>query len=187
MSNAQARAQLREEMEDMRWLLSESSACKVERGYDMLAIFGPESDAFVGVIEKLLEHPGDEEVIAFAREMLREANRLGFRYPSVYPKPEPDCKFLCVDCGKNTRGGEYYSVHDELWAASGLGPNDGMLCLACLEKRIGRPLTIADFVWTCLPSLEVWQRHVAPRGVTSLQDWHDAKVVGDRRLYERLR
>jgi hypothetical protein len=76
MSNAQARAQLREEMEDMRWLLSESSACKVERGYDMLAIFGPESDAFVGVIEKLLEHPGDEEVIAFAREMLRKATQL---------------------------------------------------------------------------------------------------------------
>jgi hypothetical protein len=45
MSNAQARAQLREEMEDMRWLLSESSACKIERGYDMLAIFGPSTPA----------------------------------------------------------------------------------------------------------------------------------------------
>jgi hypothetical protein len=52
--------------------------------------FGPESDAIVGVIEKLLEHPGDEEVITFAREMLSDANRMGFRYPPAYRSPRDD-------------------------------------------------------------------------------------------------
>jgi hypothetical protein len=28
-------------------------------------------------------------------------------------------------------------VSDELWAASGMAPNGGMLCLACFEGRIG--------------------------------------------------
>ena len=71
-------------------------------------------------------------------------------------------RFFCVDCGKNTLGGEYYMVRDELWAASGLEPNDGMLCLACLEKRIGRLLTLEDFA-AVVPSRECWERHVAHR------------------------
>lgn len=58
--------------------------------------------------------------------------------------------FHCVDCGENTsehNGGlnEYYMVHDGVWALSGLGPNDGMLCIDCLERRIGRCLTAKDF------------------------------------------
>lgn len=54
-------------------------------------------------------------------------------------------RFMCVDCGKDTCGGEYYMVSSELWAASGLGPTGGMLCLADLERRIGRPLAYSDF------------------------------------------
>jgi hypothetical protein len=39
-------------------------------------------------------------------------------------------RFCCVDCGRCTLyGGEYYMVRDKLWVASGLGPDDGMLCL----------------------------------------------------------
>jgi hypothetical protein len=71
-------------------------------------------------------------------------------------------RFLCIDCGKSTLGGEYYMVGDDLWAASGVAPNGGMLCLACLETRIRRPLTIADFT-AILPSAECWERHVALR------------------------
>ena len=54
--------------------------------------------------------------------------------------------FGCKDCGVNTKEiGEYYAVHDPVWRQSGLGENDGKLCLGCLEKRIGRQLTPEDF------------------------------------------
>jgi hypothetical protein len=52
----------------------------------------------------------------------------------------------CVDCAVNTKEiKEYYNVHDFVWAKSGLGAHDGMLCIGCLEKRIGRPLEPEDF------------------------------------------
>ena len=77
--------------------------------------------------------------------------------------PEIDTISRCVDCGKETIGcGEYYRVSDELWAASGISPGSGMLCLSCLEKRIGRPLTLEDFI-AVLPSREAWARHVRAR------------------------
>jgi hypothetical protein len=38
---------------------------------------------------------------------------------------------------------EWYMVRNELWASAGL--NDGFLCIACLESRIGRKQTFADF------------------------------------------
>jgi hypothetical protein len=62
---------------------------------------------------------------------------------------------LCFDCGHDTtpctgkRGRrhmgrwEWYMVRNELWASTGM--NDGFLCIACLESRIGRRLTFADF------------------------------------------
>lgn len=54
--------------------------------------------------------------------------------------------FKCVDCGVNTHDAdEYYMVHDELWAAAGMEPAGGMLCVGCLEQRLGRRLTAADF------------------------------------------
>jgi hypothetical protein len=54
--------------------------------------------------------------------------------------------FCCIDCGKCTLcSGEYYTVKNELWAASGVEPHGGMLCLFDLERRIGRALTAADF------------------------------------------
>ena len=69
--------------------------------------------------------------------------------------------FRCIDCGKCTlRSGEYYMVKNELWAASGVEPNGGMLCLLDLERRIGRALTAADFT-AKMPSLNAWQQHLA--------------------------
>jgi hypothetical protein len=59
-------------------------------------------------------------------------------------------KALCVDCGTDTlptgwhRRAEYYSVHDEVWAAAGM-PFEGFLCIGCLEVRVGRRLTRSDF------------------------------------------
>jgi hypothetical protein len=52
----------------------------------------------------------------------------------------------CWDCGVNTsRVGEWYMVHDHVWLAA--MPDDrGILCIPCLERRLGRPLEWdADF------------------------------------------
>lgn len=56
-----------------------------------------------------------------------------------------DDSFKCLDCGVHTGDtGEYYTVEDEIWLAA--NPDDhGMLCVGCLETRIGRALTPADF------------------------------------------
>jgi hypothetical protein len=54
----------------------------------------------------------------------------------------------CVDCLVDTaaRGvDEYYMVHNDVWAAAGMAPRGGMLCVGCLEVRLGRWLTAGDF------------------------------------------
>jgi hypothetical protein len=57
----------------------------------------------------------------------------------------------CRDCGVDTLPtqhpdrAQWYVVHESVWASTGLGPNDGALCLGCLEARIGRALTADDF------------------------------------------
>ena len=54
---------------------------------------------------------------------------------------------LCRDCQALTRDiDEYYVVRDEVWTLSGLAGGGGMLCVGCLEARIGRQLTAADFI-----------------------------------------
>lgn len=81
----------------------------------------------------------------------------------------------CVDCKRDTYAlGHYYMVHDEVWAASGLGKTDGMLCLDCLQGRIGQWLAIEDFRPTDDENRDAWggrdrmlpdvpSRHVAVR------------------------
>jgi hypothetical protein len=59
----------------------------------------------------------------------------------------------CVDCDydtspinplEKTRGYKnYYMVNNDLWAKFGVGRK--MLCIPCLEKRIGREVTKQDF------------------------------------------
>lgn len=81
-------------------------------------------------------------------------------------EPEIDRKFRCLDCGKDTSGGEYYMVSNALWAAAGM--DRGMLCLADLERRIGRWLTIDDFT-AMVPSAECWRCHVAARAAEAAE------------------
>jgi hypothetical protein len=56
-----------------------------------------------------------------------------------------DTLFDCMDCKINTKEiHEYYSVRDEVWLQA--NPADfGILCIGCLESRLDRPLTGADF------------------------------------------
>jgi hypothetical protein len=66
----------------------------------------------------------------------------------------------CADCGIGTiRMGEWYMVHDAVWEQAWAGrrkswrgkiPGQEILCIGCLEKRLGRTLIAGDF-----PEVEV--------------------------------
>jgi hypothetical protein len=56
---------------------------------------------------------------------------------------------FCLDCRNDTASltngaFEYYMVHNALWAKANPQIN-GMLCVGCLENRIGRQLMSDDF------------------------------------------
>lgn len=53
--------------------------------------------------------------------------------------------FECLDCGVDTSLiHEYYMVKNRVWLKAHPA-DDGMLCIACLETRLGRVLTHKDF------------------------------------------
>lgn len=53
--------------------------------------------------------------------------------------------FDCTDCKENTFAKkEYYMLHDEVWCS--VASKFEMLCVSCLEKRLGRSLNMNDFV-----------------------------------------
>lgn len=53
-------------------------------------------------------------------------------------------RFICVDCEVDTDAlGEYYMVTNIIWQLFGAG--DMMLCISCLEGRMGRKLNKQDF------------------------------------------
>jgi hypothetical protein len=68
--------------------------------------------------------------------------------------------FYCEDCGECTNCiGEYYMVEDEVWySAISARSKPDMLCLGCLEQRIGRLLTKDDFSDAPLNSMPYWTR-----------------------------
>ena len=54
-------------------------------------------------------------------------------------------KFLCVDCKIDTgKAHEHYFVKNDVWF-SVMPSNKGMLCVGCIEARLGRNLTKDDF------------------------------------------
>src|SRR5262245_47681959 len=68
-------------------------------------------------------------------------------------KPRPLVSFDRVDCGADFDEFDYM-VEDTVWAAGGLEPDGGLLCIGCLERRLGRRVKRDDFKST--PSLEFW-------------------------------
>lgn len=62
---------------------------------------------------------------------------------------EKDIDMICVDCGSDTEKiKEFFHVHDEVWAAATTKkevPPYKVLCVGCLELRIGRQLNASDF------------------------------------------
>lgn len=54
-------------------------------------------------------------------------------------------KFRCVDCDIDTgKAHEHYFVKNEVWFQV-MPTNKGMLCIGCIEARLGRQLTGDDF------------------------------------------
>jgi hypothetical protein len=54
-----------------------------------------------------------------------------------------DLRTRCRDCG--TTDGPGYMVTNAVWAETGLAFDGGVLCLADLSRRLGRPLRLDDF------------------------------------------
>ena len=55
---------------------------------------------------------------------------------------EPLVDLSCEDCASDYD--EYYMVQNDIWKAYGAG--EGMFCIGCLEKRMGRKLRRQDFI-----------------------------------------
>lgn len=65
--------------------------------------------------------------------------------------------FMCWDCTQCTNCmSEYYMVTDELWAVATEDTfPDIMLCIGCLENRLGGRLTADDFSGAPLNSMNL--------------------------------
>lgn len=90
-----------------------------------------------------------EDAVAAAVVLLRD------NFPaSLLPLHDAYRTTLCHDCGIDTLPvecpdrAEYYMVTKELWDAHGCGYD--LLCIGCLEVRMGRTLNASDFI-TDLP------------------------------------
>jgi hypothetical protein len=57
-----------------------------------------------------------------------------------------DDKWLCASCGKDCYldDKDYYMVKHHLWKKHGVG--SGMLCMDCMEDRLGHKLTKEDIL-----------------------------------------
>ncbi len=76
----------------------------------------------------------------------------------------------CADCGVGTGTlGEYYMVKDDVWKQAWAGyrksypvPGQEILCIGCLERRIGRMLMKCDFTDVPVNDLKhgPWHRSV---------------------------
>jgi hypothetical protein len=65
-----------------------------------------------------------------------------FHTVSLAP-PTEELQTYCRDCAANVvETGEYYMVHDHVWPVEKYG---GVLCIGCLEARLGRTLAREDF------------------------------------------
>lgn len=57
-----------------------------------------------------------------------------------------DSRFQCQDCGHDTKlMGELYVVHTPIWEYATFFQSAYMLCVGCIEIRLGRKLQRRDF------------------------------------------
>ena len=76
-----------------------------------------------------------------------------------------DHVFNCLDCDKDDWS-PHYMLQDDVWLE--IHPDgDGILCLECAEKRMGRPFTVDEFYMGPMKSFEEWKKE---NQVTYLED-----------------
>lgn len=89
----------------------------------------------------------------------------------------------CRDCDTDTfdpTNMEYYMVHDSVWCQQArMKYHGGMLCVGCLEARIGRRLTPKDFTKAILNSMVIDDERTSSRLLSRLlvdspEPWGDA-------------
>jgi len=63
----------------------------------------------------------------------------------MIPQRSKESYEICVDCRQNVfeMGEAFYKVKKDVWPLA--GGEKGVLCIGCLEARIGRELTPEDF------------------------------------------
>lgn len=99
----------------------------------------------------------NEQSTAYA-EYVEEERQIKHREEPTFG-PE----FNCTVCNVNTGDlQEYYMVHDFIWKEA--GDTEGMLCIICLEAKLGRMLTPLDF-----PNLPINTLDIAPRSLILLE------------------
>lgn len=64
----------------------------------------------------------------------------------------------CKGCGISTFNYEYYMVHSHIWNKANRLNRRGMLCIGCLERRLGRMLTASDFTDCPLNKKPKWHK-----------------------------
>lgn len=91
-------------------------------------------------------------------------------------------KWNCVDCDRCTKF-EHYFVHKSVWFDEANMSERGMLCIHCLEFRIGRVLTPADFTDAYIndPKRNSMTAVLSSRilGLDPVEDW----VLFERLIY----
>ena len=95
------------------------------------------------------------------------------------PRDAPRILSRCADCGVGTLTlGEYYMVLDHVWEQAWAGrrkpwhgkvPGQEILCIGCLEQRIGRTLTAGDF--TDAPVNDPTYSDISDRFLDRLTTW----------------
>ena len=94
----------------------------------------------------------------------------------------------CLDClfqteMRSDNADECYNVHDALWLSANPA-GKGMLCIGCLEERIGRPLVPSDF--TDDPN-NGWHEGSSQRLVSRLTGRPEGTALKAMKLKARLR
>src|SRR6516164_3401235 len=103
------------------------------------------------------EHPA----VASARPPLRpdadharRADRCRHNYRGFCDVKEPEP----MTCSRCKGPDQYYIIRDELWATAA-SAGEHLLCLACVEDSLARPLALDDYVFT---EAEIQARFHAP-------------------------
>jgi hypothetical protein len=75
----------------------------------------------------------------------------------------------CFDCGSDE---DWYMLRDEVWAATGM--RRAHLCIACVEQRLGRLVTRADFTDVAVNDLwdtDFWWRRTRSERLVDRLGW----------------